>query len=211
MLDVPPALRRGMPRSVEAWEGSAVALLDLVCDLRPQPLILDVGCGTRFAKVITERDIPVRGYVGVDVSAEIISFLNDNVTDPRMEFHHLDAHNERYNPDGQPLDSFTRLPVGDGFDVISLFSVFTHLAPHDFSTMLRLVRPHIADDGRLIFSLFLGEVDRFEDLVPGSPLLEAVYSKAYARELVEGSGWQVESLSPPVRKVIQHYFVCRPS
>lgn len=211
MLDVPPALRRGMPRRPDAWEGSAVTLLELIRDLHPDPVILDVGCGTRFAKVITERDIPVRGYVGVDVSAEIISFLNENVTDPRLAFHHLDAHNERYNPGGRPLDSFTRLPVGDEFDVISLFSVFTHLAPHDFSTMLGLVRHHIADDGRLIFSLFLGDVDGFEDKVPARPLLEAVYAEAYARELIDGTGWQVISLNQPVRGVIQHYFVCRPS
>ena len=44
----------------------------------------------------------------------------------------------------------TDLGVGDRtFDVITLFSVFTHLAPHDYKTMLRLLRPYVRPGGRL--------------------------------------------------------------
>ena len=52
------------------------------------------------------------------------------MSDPRFEFHHFDARNELYNPTGTPLADFEELPVGSArFDLISLFSVFTHLTP----------------------------------------------------------------------------------
>ena len=45
------------------------------------------------------------------------------------------------------------------FDMICLFSVFTHLAPHDYVSMLRLLRRHAKSDARLLFSLFLTDED----------------------------------------------------
>jgi len=64
-LDVPPPLRRTAQPDHDAWLASAVLLLDLVArsfgraDLSTASL-LDVGCGTKFTKVILERDIPDR-------------------------------------------------------------------------------------------------------------------------------------------------------
>jgi hypothetical protein len=52
-------------------------------------------------------------------------------------------------------------------------------------------------------------VGRFKDLDPSRPLLWAVYSERYARELIEGTGWEVVSLWPP-DEYIQHHFVCAP-
>ena len=58
-----------------------------------------------------------------------------------------------------PMTERTDLGVGDRtFDVIWLFSVFTHLAPHDYVTMLRLLRRYIRPDGRLIYTLFIDEL-----------------------------------------------------
>jgi SAM-dependent methyltransferase len=162
-LDVPASLRRGRPRTEEEWTAGAVGALGLLAetfgraDLSDTSL-LDVGCGTRFTKVILEQSIPIRRYVGVDADKEVIAYLEAGVTDPRFSFHHFDAQNDRTNRDGQPLDSFNRLPVGDeGFDIVSLFSVFTHLSPASYGTMLRLLRPHVAPEGGLLFSLFIDE------------------------------------------------------
>jgi hypothetical protein len=52
-------------------------------------------------------------------------------------------------------------------------------------------------------------IEPYRDLDPSRPLLWALYSEAYARELIEGTGWQVATLSPPDR-YIQHHFVCTP-
>lgn len=259
-LDVPKELQRGRHRSDEAWRASAIELLELLArsfgrtDLSDAD-VLDVGCGTKFTKVMLEEGLPIRRYVGVDSSAAIVDFLTSAVDDPRFAFHHLDAHNDLYNPGGLPLASFDRLPLGpELFDIICLFSVFTHLSPTDYRAMLKVLRPHVAPGGGLIFSLFvdarmtpevrqainqevkrrrdagdpevlsaiearlssadpdrIDEVPPFVDRVPDRPMLEAVYSEAYARELIEGTGWAAVSLHPPQPPVIQHYFICRPT
>ena len=120
--------------------------------------VLDFGCGVRFTQAFLNRGVPIKHYVGVDVARPVIDFLRTNVSDPRFDFFHLDAHNDLYNPTGQPLSELT-IPEIEGrrFDLICLFSVFTHLAPPDYSAMLRLLRRFIEPDGRLFFTLFINE------------------------------------------------------
>src|SRR6266571_4950171 len=65
--------------------------------------VLDFGCGFSFTQALINRSLPIRRYVGVDVSKEIIEFLRRNVEDPRFEYHVIAAHNEMYNPNGEPL------------------------------------------------------------------------------------------------------------
>lgn len=217
-LRVPPELRRGAAKgdeSVQVEQG--VRLLSLVRDrlgltTLAHTRILDVGCGTKLAQAILNRGLEVERYFGLDVYRAMIEFLQANVKDPRLSFAHVDFHNEMYNPGGRKMTPGDRLPVGDErFDAIVLFSVFTHLAPDDYRCMLEILRKHVVDDGRLLFTLFIDPTPSadFRDAVPNKPLLWAYYSEAYARELIRGSGWEIESLHPPTEDT-QHYFVCRP-
>lgn len=97
------------------------------------------------------------------MSSEVIGWLRANVSDPRFEFHQVDAHNPMYNRTGTDLASFELLPVGArSFDPICLFSVFTRLAPHDFEAMLRR---HIRPDGVLLFSVFLDDPDEWAEAI----------------------------------------------
>ena len=160
-LPVPEHLQRGAHQTRERWLDSGLFAVDLLRrtlgreDLAGVDL-LDVGCGTKVVKTLIDCGMAIGHYVGVDASPEVIDWLNANVSDPRFEFHHLDAHNAMYNPEGADLASFDLLPVGRRrFDLICLFSVFTHLAPRDYVAMLRLVRRHAMPDTRLLFSLFL--------------------------------------------------------
>jgi SAM-dependent methyltransferase len=256
-LVVPGHLQGGVCTSPEEWIESGITAVDLLsraigqADLSRVDL-LDVGCGTNLVKVILDGALPIGHYSGIDASMEVIDWLQANVSDPRFEFHHLDARHPIYNPDGQPLTSFELLLVGpQRFDLISLFSVFTHLAPDDYVAMLRLLRRHVKPDGTLLFSLFLidaehptsfaeairkrlnsddpeiraqteasldaalrraastGHDPRFVDGDPDRPLAQARYTKDYALELVEGTGWEIESVHPPERG-IQHHMVCHP-
>jgi SAM-dependent methyltransferase len=170
-LQVHARLRRTSWRDEEAWIASARSLLGLlaqvrgVTDLRATS-VLDVGCGTKLVKVLVEDRRPIGRYVGIDVESEVIEFLRAEVTDPRFEFHHMDVRNELYNPDGRPLSEREELPIGnEQFDLICLFSVFTHLAPHDYGAMLRALRPHARDDARLVYSLFVDRTDAAQDTV----------------------------------------------
>jgi SAM-dependent methyltransferase len=211
------------------WMRSARFAVKLLAETMGRPDlagvdVLDVGCGTKVVKALLDEGLPVGHYTGVDASAQVIDWLTESVGDPRFEFHHLDARNERYNPEGTPLEDFALLPVGDRqFDLICLFSVFTHLAPGDFAAMLRLLRGHARPDTKLLFSLYLTRPDgggvylgpgdsppgaRFVDEFPDMPLAVARYDEDYALELISENGWSVESLNPP-GAYIQHYVVAR--
>lgn len=257
LLDVPRSIRRGGKlEDVEAAVSDTLKIIDLVCrklglSNLGNSRVLDVGCGWRMAKTLLEHDLPIARYVGVDVFAEMIEFLQANVTDERFSFHPLNAHNELYNPDGIPLTEFTDLSLPEeSFDVIWLFSVFTHLAPHDYTALLKLLRPYIHPDGKLLFSLFVNETTKaglgftdllsknwaenpdklrqsreayerrsdgregrepmgFTDFNPNQPLKWALYTRKHALELVEGTGWKIESLNDP-EGFIQHYMICTP-
>jgi SAM-dependent methyltransferase len=254
-FDIPRALRRGGKlNDVETSVQSTLAIIDLMYRKLKMPdfsqaHILDMGCGWRMAKTLLDLDIPVARYVGMDVFADMVEFLQASVTDPRFSFHALDSHNAMYNPQGTPLAELTGLNVPEStFHVICLFSVFTHLAPHDYVAMLKLLRPYVRPDGKLIFSLFVNETteagfgfidninrlwaidaaqrenagDRFKhhlenqvsldfvDFDPAQPLRWAVFSRDYAIKLVEGTGWNIESLNDP-EEAIQHYMVCTPA
>lgn len=218
VLRVPSHLRRGAAKADESLQiEQGERLLSLVAErLGLTSLagtrVLDVGCGTKLAQAILNRGIPVKRYFGLDVYREMIEFLQRAVTDPRLSFAHVDFRNEMYNPGGAKMTAEDRLPVGEErFDAIVLFSVFTHLAPDDYRTMLQILRKHVADDGRLLFTLFIDPTPSadFRDAVPDKPLLWAYYSEAHARALIQGTGWEVEALHPPAGET-QHYFVCRP-
>lgn len=174
--------------------------------------VLDVGCGVRFTQAIINRDIPIKSYTGVDVHRPLIEYLQREVDDPRFSFAYWDAQNARYNPEGVKITPESRLPVEGSFDIIWLFSVFTHLAPSDANALLAILRRHVRPDGALFFSAFLDDtIDSFEDRLPDHPLSHPCYSERYLRELIEANGWRVSSVSPPSPEhFIQHYLICRP-
>ena len=227
---VPKELERNFYRDSDEFKRAGVFALDLLCEAIGRPdldgvELLDVGCGTKLTKTLLEREQPIGHYTGVDVGAEVIDWLTDTVDDPRFDFAHLDAENEMYNPDGAPLESFENLPVGERrYDLICLFSVFTHLNPKDFETLLRLLHAHAKPEATLLFSLYLTAPDgsgiylgpndsppgaRFVDELPDRPLAVARFDEDYALELIEASGWKLQSLNPPSR-FIQHYVIARP-
>jgi SAM-dependent methyltransferase len=245
-LHVPELLRRGAERREDATMDEAEWLIDHMCmhlglANLGESEVLDFGCGVKFTQALINRSLPIRRYVGVDVEPDVINYLEAHVDDPRFEYHHLDAHNELYNPDGVPLSAEMAMSIeGQAFDVICLFSVFTHLAPHDYRAMLQLLHRFAKPTARLFYTLFINEltdngrglvdslaskagaaltspvvepddspVPDFVDMNPSDPLRWAVYSRQYALALVDGTGWHVESVSPPDIH-LQHHIVCRP-
>ena len=253
-LSVPPKFRRGgLQGNEQESVASGVGLIELMCkNLNREDLgdaaVLDIGCGVKIVQAILDRGLPVGNYVGMDLDPGMIDFLQANVSDPRFAFHRLNTHNEMYNPEGEPLSEESTLPVEEeSFDIICLFSVFTHLAPHDYELMLKVLRPYIKPEGRIIFSLFVHEttpgghgfidafvqglmnriedndeeavkliearknnpVADFHDWDPQRPLWRAIYSREKALELVESTGWEVESLNDP-ENYVQHYMICKP-
>ena len=249
-LVVPSELCRNAIRDPQVALDGAVWLIEHMCEhLRVPDLgdvdVLDFGCGVRFTQAFLNRGVPVKQYIGVDVAPPVIEFLRSNVTDPRFEFHLIDAQNDLYNPNGVPLSDL-RVPELEGrqFDLACLFSVFTHLAPNDYVSMLRLLRRYVRPKGWLFYTLFINEqtdggygyIDAlaralgastdprvqevlvararegneppdFIDDDPTRPLLRALYSRKHAIELIERTGWDLVSVSPP-DVYLQHHIVC---
>ena len=95
-LPVPGNLQRGNHRLRQEWIESGVFAVDVLRRTVERPDldgldVLDVGCGTKIVKTLLDNALAIGSYVGVDVSVEVIDWLNENVSDPRFEFHHLDA------------------------------------------------------------------------------------------------------------------------
>ena len=197
-LDVPPRLHRSAYVDDEAHRKSAVWLLDYLAqvvgagDLGAVEL-LDMGCGTKFSQAIVNEELPVRSYHGVDVNPDVIAFLQEQNKDPRFTYHHLPVQNDLYNPDAPEMTDAEDLGCGDRrFDLITLFSVFTHLAPHDFGTMLRLMRRYVKPDGTLFFTVFIDE------LTAGGHGLADHYDRKVGGENQESS----RELRQAVRRVV---------
>jgi len=174
--------------------------------------ILDVGCGTRFSAYMINHRVPVKSYTGIDVNADIISFLQTEATplDARFRYAHWPVQNALYNPEGTPLPLQNSLPISGPFDVIWLFSVFTHLNPDDASAMLRILRKHIAPTGKLIFTCRINNtVDGFIDRIPEQPLLRAVFSQTLMESLILNNGWRIDHFHKnDPRDFIRNYYIC---
>lgn len=220
-LEVPPHLHRNSRRAAAAgYEHSGETLIKLVTrlagivDLRDVD-VLDVGCGVRHAMTIINRGIQIKSYTGVEVSKPIVDFLKENVEahDRRFRFFHWNVRNEMYNPKGGSLQSQDALAASARFDLIWLFSVFTHLNPGDSETMLRLLRGHVRENGRLFFSAFIDEeLDGFEDRVKEIPLLNAYYGRRFMEALITTCGWKIEYFGKrDPDYFIQHHYLCSPA
>ncbi len=201
VLQVPRQFRRGgKARDEDESVESGLDIIRLMCRQFRLPdlggsAVLDMGCGCKLVQAILDNDLPIGRYVGLDVFHELIEFLQSNVTDSRFTFHALNTHNAMYNENGEPLTAHTQLPVPEhSFDIICLFSVFTHLAPHDYVNMLRMLRRYIKPDGRLIFSLFLMEttpsglslIDGFQRSLDANPQLMGKFEAAVRAKLEAG-------------------------
>jgi len=219
-IRVPQRLNRnGIPIREAGVEHTGQVLMEYATTLCGLPdlsstNVLDVGCGTRFAATITNRNIAIKSYTGIEVDRRVVKYLKRNFEnrDRRFSFHYWDVYNEAYNKSGRKLSEYRSLPAKGSFDLIWLFSVFTHLVPSDAESMLHLLRGAVNGNGHLVFSAFVDEsLDGFEDRVPEKPLHNAFYGGRLIRELIERNGWSIAADHPAdMSRFIQHHFVCRP-
>jgi SAM-dependent methyltransferase len=217
-LSVPDELNRNAPAvTAQGVENTGFIIMAHVAErLGLKDLdgrdILDVGCGVRFTQAILNLDIPIGSYTGVDVYKPLIDFLQSEVHDPRFKFAWWDAHNGQYHPSGRPMALYDALPIDGLFDIIWLFSVFTHLVPDDSVALLKLLRKYVREDGALVFTAFINEdVVTYENRGPPGAI-HAFYGEDYFRSFIETAGWRVQSLDPPSDEHhVRNLFICRPN
>ncbi len=228
-LVVPQSMQRSHPayRKEGLVDQTAIELLGVLAEVLGAAdlagkRVLDVGCGVKFTRAILNNDLEIGSYTGLDVDLAVIDFLTDAVDDERFAFDRIDVYNERYNPTGTRLDSDFSLPVtGTTFDAITGYSLFTHLDPHDFLHMARIMREAASPRTRLVVTAYLdlhsdgghGFIDTFSegfgasmlgcakggylDVYPDDPLNVTLYDEGYARALFAEAGWTVDEILDP--------------
>ena len=120
---------------------------------------MDIGCGQgRFLTGLLSVYGNVTEYVGVDVHQKSINWASQNLatSSQNISFYHLDILNERYNPKGTYL-SEERLSflTSDHFDLITLFSVFSHMKLDDIKSYLIEIKRVLATKGKVYLSIFV--------------------------------------------------------
>lgn len=143
--------------------------------------ILDIGCGVgRLAIGILSGLGESTYYRGVDIIKGSIDWCTMYITKyhPGFRFFRLDVHNKRYNPSGKKLDDSFRFPFEDqNFDIIYLYSVFSHMTAEDIQIYLREFKRLIKPSGRIFATAFL------EDNVPDVEINPQNYRTAWSGAL----------------------------
>ena len=161
----PPSLRRCTVEFkddryfLDSARHEAVRLIKY-CGLSPQDRVLDIGCGAgRLPLGIIDVVGPIRSYMGIDVDRYAIEWCQHWIEHdhPEFRFTHLDVHNDRYNPAGEiRLDGRFRFPFPDGhFDVIYLYSVFSHMLAADTTAYMQELRRLLARNGSIFLTSYV--------------------------------------------------------
>jgi len=118
--------------------------------------VLDWGCGAgRLAIGIRHLMGHVEDYHGVDIQPELLTWAADNLTGEHFRFTLVDAHNARYNPDGE--QSF-EIPAEPGsVDVLYAYSVFSHMLTPDIAGYGATIARILAPQGRALMTAFVEE------------------------------------------------------
>jgi SAM-dependent methyltransferase len=111
--------------------------------------ILDVGCGYgRLPIGLLAEFGGLERYVGVDVAKPSIGWCTKNIANYHegTKFVYVNVANARYQRRGRPIDDDFSLPFDDAsFDLIYLYSVFSHMETSDVHAYLlefsRLLKP----------------------------------------------------------------------
>lgn len=188
---------------------SAVIEARRIRDLAPEgaPRILDVGCGAgRLAIGLIHTKTAIRSYRGIDVSKDRVNWCTSNITatDSRFEFAFLDINNRRYNPKGK--SRISEIHFNEKFDVIYLYSVFSHMMPDDVEAYLTLFKKILDTNGKLFLTLFVADgvpscVENPRDFGPlewrGS-LHCVLYNREVWKSLVSAHGFEIIDCAPNV-------------
>jgi SAM-dependent methyltransferase len=166
LLLPPPSLRLGGAhfRDNRAFVESGrrdVQKLRAAFNLDASSSILDVGCGVGRLPIglLAEVGEPV-DYVGADVNKSSIEWCRRHIEAHHAGIHfaRLDVANARYNRRGQLIDESFRLPwEAARFDVIFLYSVFSHMTSEDVRAYLREFQRLLKPDGGVFLTAFVEE------------------------------------------------------
>ena len=164
LLRVSPAATLGPFRELAL---NSFRVLRHMTHLSPESHVFDMGCGLGRVAIPLTRYLTSGTYTGVDVMADLVEEARGRISSahPNFQFHHLDVYSGSYNKAASSQARDVRFHFPDsGFDVIFLFSVFSHMLPEDVATYLaefqRLLRP-----GGMVLATFFLMTPRAEAVI----------------------------------------------
>jgi len=173
------------------------------CRLSSDSVVLDLGCGVGRLPIGLLKQVSLpKAYWGVDVNEQAIRWCQRRVTprDERFQFLHLNIHNERYNPEGRFGAADLKLPFEKGtFDLIYLYSVFSHLKTDDVRAYLKEFDRLLEPSGRVFLTAFLEDgVPEMEENPEGygrswvGPLHCVRYRKSFFETMANEHGFRID-------------------
>jgi SAM-dependent methyltransferase len=141
------------------WIWEYLAYLTLLCDLRRDSSVLELGCGHgRTARGLLEYLRPPGRYTGLDVDRARIEDAQWRLQQrfPNFQFVWADVQSTQYNPTGTGRAAAYVFPFADStFDVVYAASLYTHLLPDEAQRYLQQTRRVLKPGGRCLISVFL--------------------------------------------------------
>lgn len=184
---------------IQAAQRDASRLVDH-CGLTKASHLLDIGCGPgRLPIGILSHVGEIAAYRGVDVDSKSVQWCQEHISvqHPSFQFIRVDVKNERYNPAGEETAAEFRFPFPDGeFNIIYLYSVFSHMVTEDIRSYLKEFERLLAPHGKIFLTAFI------EDGVPdisinpenyrmdwkNTPLHCVRYDRAFFNSLLDDCG-----------------------
>ena len=157
--------------------------------------MLDIGCGQGRLPIGILRRIGSLNYLGLDIDKKSIKWCKKYIQNKNtaFKFRYLNIYNERYNNDGVRLDRNFKFEIeSDYFDIVYLYSVFSHTTENDMRIYLKEISRILHKTGKLFFTTFVeDEVVNFtinpkdHHLSMSGPLHVVQYEKKYLFSIIK--------------------------
>jgi len=168
------------------YETSFQCLRDLMyfTSIRSDHRILDYGCG------LARLAIPMVGYLdrskgsyhGIDTNRNCISRNTSMFAEfANIDFEFVDIYSSMYNKTGKSFETLSSYDLKGPYDVIALFSVFTHLLPSECNILIQLLARHLRRKGEIFSTWFLLDEDSEGAIKAGRSHREFSYEYENAR------------------------------
>lgn len=126
--------------------------------LQPHHSVLDVGCGIGRTAVALTGYLDAKGsYRGFDIVRSGVRWCSRKITPdfPHFKFTHVPVGNDLYTAGRNDAQDFRFPYPNESFDIVFLFSVFTHMLPEEISNYLGEIRRTLRPNGRCLATFFL--------------------------------------------------------